>query len=195
MPIDLTALKQLRDRTGVGMVEAKSALTEADGDIERAVLTLRKQGHKAALKKSQRVMKEGYIGMYLHSNGKVGVMVELLCETDFVARTDALRTLAKDIALHIAASHPQYVAPEDVPSEVVERERELYRAQMEGLQKSQNIQETIIEGKLAAFYNETCLLRQKFVKDETQTIQNIIHGAIQRVGENIAVGQFCRFAI
>ncbi len=195
MSLDLQAIKQLREMTGAGMVEAKTVLEEAKGDLDLAVKLLRERGLKAALKKEGRTTHEGYIGSYVHSNGKVGVLVELLCETDFVARNEEFRVLARDIALHIAASQPRYIRPEDVPADVLAAEREVYAKQMEGENKPKEILDKIIEGKLSKFYEDTCLLKQRFVKDEDRTITDLLNGAIQKIGEKVEIGKFMRFEI
>lgn len=181
--------------TGAGMVEAKTVLEEAKGDLDLAVKLLRERGLKAALKKEGRATHEGYIGSYVHSNGKVAVLVELLCETDFVARNDEFRTLARDIALHIAAAQPRYVKPDDIPTDILEVEREVYRKQMEGENKPKEILDKIIEGKLSKFYEDTCLIKQRFVKDEERTITDLLNGAIQKIGEKVEIGKFVRFEI
>ncbi|MBI5135338.1 elongation factor Ts [Candidatus Uhrbacteria bacterium] len=195
MSLDLQTIKQLREMTGAGMVEAKTVLEEAKGDIDAAIRLLRERGLKTAQKKEGRTTHEGYIGSYVHSNGKVGVMVELLCETDFVARNEQFKALAKDVAMHVAASNPRYLKIEDVPSDIVDAERAVYRKQLEGEKKPAEILEKIVDGKLAKFYDDNCLLRQHFVKDETMTIAGLLTSAIQKIGEKIEIGKFTRFEI
>ena len=195
MSLDLQTIKQLREMTGAGMVEAKTVLEEAKGDMTVAVRLLRERGLKTAQKKEGRTTHEGYIGSYIHSNGKVGVMVELLCETDFVARNEQFKALAKDIAMHVAASGPRYLKVEDVPGDVVEAERAVYHKQLEGEKKPADILEKIIDGKMNKFYDDHCLLRQPFVKDETLRIAELLTSAIQKIGEKIEIGKFTRFEI
>ncbi len=193
--VDIQTIKQFRESTGVGMVEAKNVLDEAGGDIAKATDILRSRGVKAASKKADRTTGEGFIGSYIHSTGKVGALVEVLCETDFVARTDDFHALARDLAMHVAASNPLYKAVEDVPAEVIEKEREIYKQQLVEEKKPEAIVEKIIDGKLNKFFDDACLLRQKFIKDEELTIEQLIQNAIQKIGEKIQVGKFVRFHI
>jgi len=193
--VDIQTIKKFRELTGIGMVEAKQVLDEASGDMAKATDILRSRGMKAASKKADRTTGEGFLGSYIHSNGKVGAVVEVLCETDFVARTDDFHTLAKDLAMHVAASNPQYKLPQDIPVEVLEKEKAIYREQVVAEGKPAAIQEKIIEGKLNKFYDDVCLLRQKFIKDEELTIEQLIQNAIQKIGEKIVVGKFVRFHI
>jgi elongation factor Ts len=187
-------VKDLREKTGAGMMECKKALTESSGDFEKAVDILRQKGLSTALKKSGRIASDGLIDSYIHM-GKIGAMVEINCETDFVARTDDFRELAKDIAMHIAAASPLYLSRDNVPQEVVEREKEIYRAQVKD--KPPQVVEKIIEGKLEKFYTETCLLEQLFVKDpdQKQRIKDIITDKIAKLGENIILRRFVRFQL
>jgi len=187
-------IKDLREKTGVGMMECKKALTESNGDFEKAVDLLRQKGLSTALKKAGRIASEGLIDSYIHM-GKIGVLVEINCETDFVARTDDFRELAKDIAMHIAATNPLYLLKEDVPQDVIEREKEIYRAQVKD--KPPHVVEKIIEGKLEKFYTEACLLEQLFVKDpeQKQRIRDIITEKIAKLGENIVLRKFVRFQL
>ncbi len=187
-------IKDLREKTGAGMMECKKALTESNGDFEKAVDLLRQKGLSTALKKSGRIASEGLIDSYIHM-GKIGVLVELNCETDFVARTDDFRELTKDIALHIAATNPLYLSKEDVPQDVIEREKEIYRAQVKD--KPPHVVEKIIEGKLEKFYTEACLMEQLFVKDDEQKhhIKDIITEKIAKLGENIVLKRFVRFQL
>lgn len=193
--VDIQTIKKFRELTGIGMVEAKQVLDEASGDIAKATDILRSRGMKAASKKADRTTGEGFLGSYIHSNGKVGSLVEVLCETDFVARTDDFHALAKDLAMHIAASSPIYKTPQDIPTDVIEKEKAIYRDQVAAEGKPAAIQEKIIEGKLNKFYDDVCLLRQKFIKDEELTIEQLIQNAIQKIGEKIEVGKFTRFHI
>jgi elongation factor Ts len=187
-------IKDLREKTGAGMMECKKALTESSGDFEKAVDLLRQKGLSSALKKAGRIASEGLIDAYIHM-GKIGVMVEVNCETDFVARTDDFRELTKDIAMHIAATNPLYLSKEDVPEDVIEREKEIYRAQIKD--KPPHVAEKIIEGKLEKFYTEACLLEQLFVKDpdQKQRIKDIITEKIAKLGENIVLRRFMRFQL
>ena len=186
-------IKELRARTGSGMVDVKQALEEAKGDMEQAILILRKKGKASAAKKAGRETHEGYIGTYMHSNNKIGVMVSLLCETDFVARSDRFQELAKNIAMHIAAADPQVINPDDVPVELVEVERGLATEAAAG--KPEEIQLKIIDGKLKRFREEQALLTQAYIKDPNRTIADLIHEAVGELGENISIGDFKRIAI
>jgi elongation factor Ts len=187
-------IKDLREKTGAGMMECKKALTESNGDFEKAVDLLRQKGLSTALKKAGRIASEGLIDSYIHM-GKIGVLVEVNCETDFVARTDDFRELTKDIAMHIAATNPLYLSKEDVTQDVIEREKEIYRAQVKD--KPPHVVEKIIEGKLEKFYSEACLLEQIFVKDpeQKQRIRDIITEKIAKLGENIVLKRFVRFQL
>jgi len=192
--ISAEMIKDLREKTGVGMMECKKALAESKGDFEKAIDLLRRKGLVSALKKAGRTTSEGLINSYVHM-GKIGVMVEVNCETDFVARTDDFKELVKDIAMHIAATSPLCLARDDVPQDTIEREKEIYRAQVED--KPSHVVEKIIEGKLEKFYTETCLLDQLFVKDPEQKkrIKDIISEKIAKLGENIVVRRFVRFQL
>jgi elongation factor Ts len=195
--MDITAamVKKLRDATGAGMMECKAALTEASGNLEEATTILRKRGLASATKKAGRSTNEGMIGHYIHMGGKIGVLVEVNCESDFVARTDDFQGLAREIAMHIAAANPQYVRREDVPPEIVERERAIYRSQMEGQNKAPAVIDKIIEGKLGGFYEQVCLLDQPSIRDPKLTIGQLVQQAIAKMGENIAVPRFVRFKL
>jgi elongation factor Ts len=188
-------VKKLRDATGAGMMECKAALTEANGDIEEATTILRKRGLAAATKKAGRSTNEGLIGNYIHMGGKIGVLVEVNCESDFVARTEDFQGLAREIAMHVAAASPQYVRREDVPADVLERERSIYRAQMEGQNKPAPVIDKIIEGKLNSFYEQVCLLEQPSIRDPKVTIGQTVQAAIAKLGENISVARFVRFKV
>jgi elongation factor Ts len=195
--MDITAamVKKLRDLTGAGMMECKAALTEANGNIEDAVTILRKRGLAQATKKAGRSTNEGIVGHYIHMGGKIGVLVEVNCESDFVARTDDFQNLTREIAMHIAAANPQYVRREDVPADVLERERSVYRAQMEGQNKPAAVIDKIVEGKLNSFYEQVCLMDQPSIRDPKITIGQAIQAVIAKLGENIAIPRFVRFKI
>jgi elongation factor Ts len=195
MAITAELVKQLRDKTGAGMMDCKAALTEAGGNMDTAVEILRKKGLASAAKRAGRAAKDGVIGHYIHMGGKVGVLVEVNCETDFVARTDAFQALAREIAMHIAAADPKYVSREDVPADVLEKEREIYRAQFAGSGKPANVIEKIVEGKLDSFYAQACLLDQPSVRDQNVTIKQMIANAAAKTGENVTVSRFVRFKL
>ncbi len=195
MSISAENVKQLREQTGAGMMDAKQALIEAGGDINKALEVLRKRGQTIASKKSTRQVKEGYIGVYLHSNGKVGAMVELLCETDFVARNEDFQNLAKELAMQVVAMNPSYLSPEDVPEEIKVKEKEIYRAEMKNAGKPAEVLEKIVEGKLDKFYSQHCLLRQNYIKDDNLTVEKLLTQNIAKIGENIKVGKFYRLSI
>ncbi len=188
-------VKELRDRTGAGFLDCKIALEKTGGDMEKAVEELRKMGAAKAEKKMAREANEGLIEAYIHPGAKLGVLVEVNCETDFVANTQEFRTLAHDIALQIAASDPIAVSREDIPPEVIEKEKEIYRAQVEKTGKPPHIVEKIVEGKLEKFFQEKVLLEQPFIKDPSKTVGDLIKEYIARIGENIRVRRFCRFRV
>ena len=194
MAITAEQVKQLRDKTGAGMMDCKTALTETGGDFEKAVEYLRKKGLASAAKRAGRAAKDGMIGHYIHMGGKVGVLVEVNCETDFVARTEDFQLLAKELAMHIAAADPRYVKREDVPPEVLEREKEIYRAQAPA-GKPANVVEKIIEGKLESYYSQVCLMDQPSVRDPNVTIKQMIINAAAKTGENVTVSRFVRFKL
>ena len=193
--ITAALVKKLRDITGAGMMECKAALTEANGDIEAATTILRKRGLAQATKKAGRSTNEGLIGSYIHMGGKIGVLVEVNCESDFVARTDDFQAMVKEIAMHIAAASPQYVRREEVPAHVIEREKDVYRGQMAESGKPANVIEKIIEGKLNSFYEQTCLLDQPSIRDPKVTIGGVVTAAIAKLGENISISRFARFKV
>jgi elongation factor Ts len=195
--VEITAalVKQLRDLTGTGMMECKAALQEANGNIEDAVTILRKRGLAQASKKSGRSTGEGLIGSYIHAGGKIGVLVELNCESDFVARTDDFQNLLKEIALQVAAASPTYARRDDVPADVLDRERAIYRGQMENSGKPPQVIEKIIEGKLGSFYEQTVLVDQASIRDPKTTVGQLIQAAIAKLGENISVARFVRFKV
>ena len=193
--INAALVKQLRDATGAGMMECKAALVEAKGNLEDATTILRKRGLAQATKKAGRSTNEGLIGSYIHMGGKIGVLVEVNCESDFVARTDDFQNLAREIAMHIAAANPQYVRREDVPADILERERDVYRGQMEGQNKPAAVIDKIVEGKLNSFYEQVCLLDQPSIRDPKLTIGQVVQAAIAKMGENIGIPRFVRFKL
>jgi elongation factor Ts len=194
MSISAEHVKELREKTGVGFMECKSALQEANGDMEAAVTILRKRGLASAAKKSGRETKDGLIGTYVH-NGKIGVMVEINCESDFVARNADFQTLVKDIAMHIAASDPRFLRKEDVTEDVLASEREIYKEQARATGKPENVLEKIVEGRMTKYYAEACLLEQPFVKVPAITVRDHIAAHIQKIGENIQVRRFVRYKL
>jgi elongation factor Ts len=195
MEITAALVKDLRDRTGAGMMECKKALQEAKGDIGEAEVVLRKHGIASAGKKAGRATKQGLIGTYIHAGGQLGVMVEVNCESDFVARTDDFKELVHDVAMHIAAADPRYLRREDVPAEVLEKEKEIARARavLEG--KPEKILDRIVEGRLAKFFEEVCLLEQPFVKEATITIDQLVKTKVAKLGENMGIARFVRFKV
>ena len=195
MNISATQVKELREKTGAPMMDCKQALTEAKGDMEQAVVVLRKKGVSVAAKKATRVTSEGSVASYIHAGGKIGVLVEINCESDFVARTEDFKELVHDIAMHIASSDPKFVRKEDVTPEAYEREKDIFRAQAIASGKPANIAEKMVEGKMAKFYEEVCLLEQPFIKDQTVSIAQLIAIKIGKLGENIAVRRFARFKV
>ena len=190
-------LKELRELTGAGILEIKNALSEAGNDKTKAVDILRKKGALKAGKKADRVAKEGIVEAYIHPGGRVGVLVEVNCETDFVARTQDFKTLVKDLALHIAGANPLYVSPDQIPAEVLEKEKEIYKEQSAsgGKGKSDEIVNKILEGKLAKYYEETCLLQQPYIKNPDIKVQELISHAVAKTGENVVVKRFSRFVL
>src|SRR6202049_976655 len=195
MNISATQVKELREKTGAPMMDCKQALTEAKGDMEQAVIVLRKKGVSVAAKKATRVTSEGSVTSYIHAGGKIGVLVEVNCESDFVARTDDFKELVHDIAMHIAATDPKFVRKEDVTPESFEREKDIYRTQAAATGKPAQVVEKIVEGKMGKFYEEVCLYEQPFIKDQTVTISQLIATKIGKLGENIAVRRFARFKV
>ena len=195
--MDITAamVKKLRDTTGAGMMECKAALTEANGDFEAATTILRKRGLAQATKKAGRSTNEGLIGHYIHMGGKIGVLVEINCESDFVARTDDFQNLTREIAMHIAAANPQYVRREDVPPDVLDRERDIYKGQMAGQNKPAQVIDKIVDGKLNSFFEQVCLLDQPSIRDPKVTVAQLIQQAIAKLGENISVARFARLKV
>jgi elongation factor Ts len=193
--ISAAQVKELRDKTGAPMMDCKQALAEAKGDLEQAILVLRKKGMASASKKASRVTAEGSVASYIHAGGKIGVLVEVNCESDFVARTDDFKSLVHDIAMHIAASDPKFIRKEDVTPEAYEREKEVYRAQAAATGKPANVVEKIVEGKMSKFYEEVCLYDQPFIKEQTITVAQLIASKIGKLGENISVRRFARFKV
>jgi elongation factor Ts len=193
--ISAAHVKELREKTGAPMMDCKQALVEAKGDLEQAIVVLRKRGVAVAGKKAGRVTREGSVASYIHAGGKIGVLVEVNCESDFVARTEDFKELVHDIAMHIAASDPKFVRKEDVTPEAFEREKDIYRAQAAATGKPPQVVEKIVEGKMGKFYEEVCLYEQPFIKDQTISIGQIIATKIGKLGENIAVRRFARFKV
>jgi elongation factor Ts len=192
MAINAQQVKELREKTGAGMMDCKNALTESDGDVEKAIVLLRKKGLATAQKKAGRVAAEGMIGHYIHGGGSLGVLVEVNCETDFAARNDDFQTLVKDVAMHIAAQNPTYVRRDEVPEEVVSREKDIYKDQARSSGKPEQIIDKIAEGKLGAFFKASCLYEQEFVKDTSVTVEQLINNLIGKIGEKIQVRRFVR---
>lgn len=193
--ISASLVKELRDRTSAGMMDCKHALTECDGQVEKAVDYLREKGLAKAAKKAERKAAEGMIFSYIHNNAKLGVLLELNCETDFVARTSEFQTLGKEISMHIAAANPSYITAEDVPAEELEREREVIRGQAREEGKPEAMLDRIVEGRINKYYEENCLLEQKYIRDPDKKIKDLIINEIAKIGENIVVGRFSRFSI
>jgi len=195
MSISAEQVKMLREKTGVGFMECKAALTDAKGDLELATTLLRKKGLASAAKKSSRETKEGLIGSYIHTGGKIGVIVEVNCESDYVGRNAEFQTLVHDIAMHIAASDPRFVRKEDVTEDVLAKEREIYREQARATGKPDGVLDKIVEGRMSKYYAESCLLEQPFVKDPNVTVQDHIASYIHKIGENIQIRRFVRFKL
>src|SRR6201997_4392564 len=193
--ISANQVKELREKTGAPMMDCKQALTEAKGDLEQAIVLLRKRGVSVAAKKAARTTSEGSVGSYIHAGGKIGVLVEVNCESDFVARTDDFKELLHDVSMHIAASDPKYVRKEDVTAADFEREKEIYLAQAIASGKPANIAEKMVKGKMEKFYEEVCLYEQPFIKDQTISISQLITTKIGKLGENISVRRFARFKV
>lgn len=191
----LAQVKELRERTGAGVVDCQKALAESRGDVEKAIVFLREKGLAAAAKRAGRTAAQGLVNAYIHGGGKIGVLVEVNCETDFVARTDEFQRLAKDIAMQVAATNPRYVRRNEVSEAERERERGIYRAQTVQSGKPAAVVERIVEGKLEKFYSEACLLEQPFIRDPAKTVEQLVKDAVARTGENIVVRRFARFQI
>lgn len=195
MEITAQMVKELREKTGLGMMDCKKALSETSGDLEAAVEFLRKKGALKAAKREGRATSEGRVGSYIHMNGKIGVLLELNCESDFVAKTDQFAELVKDLCMHVAASSPRWIAAPDVPEDVVAKEKEIYMDQAKQAGKPEKMLEKIAEGKLNKFYSDVCLLEQPFVKEPDKKVSELIKEKIAQLGENITVGRFCRFQL
>jgi elongation factor Ts len=193
--IPASLVKQLRERTGAGMMECKSALTEAKGDVAEAEVVLRKRGIASAGKKSSRTTKQGTVGSYIHAGAQLGVLIEVNCESDFVARTDDFQELVRDLAMHVAAADPLFVRKEDVTPAVIEKEKEIQKARAMAEGKPEKIAEKMVEGRMAKFYEEICLYDQPFVKENTITVDQLIKTKIAKLGENISVSRFARFKV
>jgi elongation factor Ts len=194
----IDAIKKLREKTGAGMMDCKMALKEASGDPKKAIEILRKKGLSSAKKKAGRATKEGVIQSYVHMGGKIGVLVEINCETDFVARNEDFKNFAKDIAMQIAASNPSYLKKEDVPASVLDKEREIIKAQIpasKGKEKPQQVVDKIVSGKLEKFYEDVCLLEQPFIRDQETKIKDLLTSVIAKIGENIAIRRFVRYQL
>lgn len=195
MEITADKVKELRERTGIGMMECKSALAECDGDMDKAVEILRKKGHARAEAKASRAAKEGMVGSYIHMNGRIGVLVEVNCESDFVARNSEFQGLVKELAMQIAAAKPKWIASGDVPEDIVAKEREIIKAQLGDMKKPPEILERIVTGKLGKFFEEVCLLDQPYIRDDKVKVRDLIAQLVAKIGENIKVGRFARFEI
>lgn len=191
--ISATLVKQLREKTGAGMMDCKQALTECEGDIDKAIDFLRKKGLATAQKRAGRALTEGTVQSYIHMGGKLGVLVEVNCETDFVAKNEDFVNFARNIAMHIAASNPLGIRAEDIPEEIVNREKEIYRAQTLELGKPENVVAKIVEGKLTKFFKENCLLNQPYVRDPNLTVEDLLNELIAKIGENITIRRFVRY--
>lgn len=195
MSVSAAQVKELREKTGAGMMDCKKALVETSGDFDKAIEYLRKRGIASAAKKTGRATNEGAVASYIHAGGKVGVLAEINCETDFVARTEQFQDFVKDVCMHIAAAAPQWVSPEDVPQEVIAKEKEIAVAQMASTGKPKEVLEKIAEGKTKKFFEENCLLKQAFVKDTSKNIEQLTQETIAALGENISIRRFSRFMI
>ncbi len=195
MAITASLVKELREITGAGMMDCKAALAETNGDLEKAIDYLRTKGMASAAKKAGRVAAEGAVGSYIHAGGKIGVLVEINCETDFVARTDDFQEFVRDVAMHIAAAEPRFVSRDEVTADVIEREKVIFREQAMQTGKPANVIEKIVEGKVDKFFGEVCLLEQAFVKDPDQTITQLLTDKVAKIGENIKIRRFSRFKL
>lgn len=193
--VSAAQVRDLREKTGAGMLDCKKALDETAGDTEKAIVYLRERGLAAAAKKASRAAAEGVIGSYIHTTGKIGVLLEVNCETDFVARTPDFQALVKDVAMQVAAANPRFVRREDVPDSVIESEKEIYRAQMADSGKPAPVVEKIIAGKLEKFFSDSCLMEQGFIKEPERTITQLVNDAIAKMGENVVVRRFARFQV
>jgi elongation factor Ts len=188
-------VRELRERTGAGMLDCQKALVQAGGDMDKAIQILREKGLATAQKKAGRVASQGLVASYIHAGGKIGVLIEVNCETDFVARTEEFQELVRDLAMQVAAANPRWIRREEVPEQVIASEREIYRAQAAGSGKPPQVIEKIVEGKLEKFFADTCLLEQPFIKDPDRTVQQLVTDAIAKIGENIVIRRFARFQL
>ncbi len=195
MEITAQAVKELREKTGLGMMDCKQALAECGGDIEKSIEHLRKKGLKVASKRAGRETRQGLVEAYIHMGGKIGVMIELNCETDFVARTDEFKALARDLAMQIAAADPKWIDPSGVPAEIVEKESAIYADQVKAEGKPEKVIPKIVEGKMKRYYETVCLLEQSYIRDQDKKVQDIINESIAKTGENIRVGRFVRYVL
>lgn len=195
MDISAELIKDLRQRTGAGVMDCKTALKESSGDMEKAIDFLRRKGLATAAKKAGRIATDGLIASYIHAGGKMGVLVEVNCETDFVARTEDFQTFVKNMAMHVAAANPQYIRREEVPPHVLEKERDIYRSQARELGKPEKVTEKIVDGKLERFFSEVCLLEQTYIKDTDVTVKEVLDSMIAKIGENISIRRFARFQL
>jgi elongation factor Ts len=195
LKITTAIVKELREATGAGVLDCRNALQETDGDFDKAVEYLRQKGLAAAAKRASRAANEGTIGSYVHAGSRVAALVEVNCETDFVAMTDDFLALAHDLAMQVVAAKPKYLVPEDIPAEVIEAEKEIYRAQMEDSGKPEHVIDKIVEGKLQKYYQEVCLVQQPFIKDEGLTVQDVVTQVAAKLGENVVVRRFVRFEL
>ncbi|MGG3279682.1 translation elongation factor Ts [Paenibacillus solani] len=195
MAVSASAVKELRERTGAGMLDCKKALDETNGDIEKAIAVLREKGLSAAANKAGRIATEGVVESYIHAGGRIGVLVEINCETDFVGKTDQFKEFARDIAMHIAAANPKYVRREEVPTEELEKEKEILKNQALNEGKPEKIVEKMVEGRINKYYEEYCLLEQSFIKDPDKTINTLLNEKISTIGENISIRRFARFEL
>ncbi len=193
--ISAAMVKQLREKTGAGMMDCKNALSEVEGDVEKAIELLRKKGLATAQKRAGRALSEGIIQSYIHMTGKLGVIVEVNCETDFVAKNEDFQEFTKNIAMHIAATNPLGITPEDISQEIIDKEKEIYRAQALDMGKPENVVDKIVEGKLKKFYEESCLLNQPYVRDTDISIADLLNQMIAKIGENISIKRFVRYQI
>ena len=193
--ISASKVKELREKTGAGMMECKKALSESKGNLDQAIAYLRKRGMAMAAKRAGKETKEGLIDSYIHAGGKIGVLVEVNCETDFVAKTDEFSSLVKNIAMQVAAANPQYLTPEDIPDKALEKEKEIFREQARSSGKPEKVLDKIIEGKMKKFYSEVCLLDQPYIRDSEKSVSDLIKETVAKIGENISVKRFQRFQL
>jgi len=195
MSISAKQVKALRDKTNAGMMDCKKALVEAEGDMEKAIDILRTKGLAAAGKKAGRIASEGAVGSYIHMGGKIGVLIEINCETDFVAKTDSFQEFVKDIAMHVAATAPDFVRPDEIPADVLEREKAIFKQQALDEGKPEKIVDKIVEGRVKKFYAQSCLLHQPFVKEDKKTVEQVLNEKVAEIGENIQIRRFSRFVL